>query len=296
MSLRPCLFLILFAVAFHQCSAMIIDNAKFTVTEDDRFTILWSFEFGAGGQLNFSVKMDDTPSLHQQNTSLQLLWCAEPAINVLRKAHFADVCASTTFDYVGCEWQTQLGQGYPGNNTSFNWRAPNRGWYRLLQLNCQQTKYSGAVSLVAVNPGGEYLSLADVPFKSLSLASSVMWAVLSVAWCANWVRYWPWNIKLQRVLTLFPLVKGVKAVVLTMYWKEASRSGYFPSSFDWPMVFANTAVQLTMLGCVFLIASGWMITRGLSVPASARASGRCFCRSPSLKSSIRGIKASRCLR
>jgi len=46
---------------------------------------------------------------------------------------------------------------------------PARDRYRLLQLNCRETAWSGSLSYTAMNPGGEHLSLTLVPYKTLYL-------------------------------------------------------------------------------------------------------------------------------
>lgn len=102
------------------------------------------------------------------------------------------------------------------------------------------------LSYFAVNPGGEFLSLADVPYKTLYFVTPIWWAALTVFWLLNWVRYRNFNVRydrmacfvvppsrslhratrsLQRVMTLVPFFECVLALCLHFYWDHLSRQG-----------------------------------------------------------------------
>ena len=77
----------------------------------------------------------------------------------------------------------------------------------LVSINCNQKKYELAGKFIAVNPGGEYLSLNLVPFKPLFIVLAFLWFALVLVWAIHWFQYRFFNVKLQSFLTLLPLIQ-----------------------------------------------------------------------------------------
>ena len=65
------------------------------------------------GTLDMNIRMENTPSMFEVNTTIQFLYCTDTQIVPLETVHVADVCHSKVFDMVQCEWQTSLGTPYP---------------------------------------------------------------------------------------------------------------------------------------------------------------------------------------
>jgi hypothetical protein len=251
-------FILLFLFSAH---AMISVDDQINVESKERFSVLWSFEFAVGGSLNMKILMDNTTSMQQPNNSIQFLFCTDRQIDPLRSARLEDVCGTPTFNFVPCVWQGQLGLEY-GLSTSFSYNATTESWYRLLQLNCPAGEYSGKLTYVAQNPGGEYLSLSEVPFKTLYVVTAAMWSALAMIWVWNWFRYRWFNIHLQRLITIVPVSKALISLSFLFYWREGSITGQFPSNWAWSNYIFAVLDLGAFFGSLLVIAKGWMITRG----------------------------------
>ena len=69
---------------------------------------------------------------------------------------------------------------------SFNHVARTQGWYRLVQLNCQQDLFTVHLDAVAINTGGQYLSVSDIPFISIYKTLAAIMGLLTMVWVASW--------------------------------------------------------------------------------------------------------------
>ena len=128
--------------------------------------------------------------------------------------------------------------------------VPTRDRYRLLQLNCPEMDYEGRLSHVAINPGGEYLSLTYVPYKSMYRISLFVFSVLLVLWLLHLHRHRSLNIRAQQLLLAVPASKILLALVADRYWNIASETGVAPASFYW----LSFGALLVARGAVFFIA------------------------------------------
>lgn len=242
------------------CYAMIEKNQEISISTHEEFTIVWSFEFAVGGELDMTIKLQNSGGATRVNHSIQFLLCTDAEIEPLRNAQFSDVCAKPRFDYVQCKWQENMGLGHD-MKTRHKLIADSRDWYRLLQLNCKKDTYLGSYDLTAINPGGEYLSLAEVPYKMLFLVAIVAWSLLLVAWCANWLRYRFFNIKLQRAITSVPFIQIAVSIASMFYWRERSSTGYEPEALYITMFMLSCLSKGIFFICLVFIGKGWGITR-----------------------------------
>jgi GOST, seven transmembrane domain len=139
--------------------------------------------------------------------------------------------------------------------------VPDRAWYRLIQLNCNKGHYVARLDYVAVNPGGEYLSLAQVPFKSLFVYLIIVWATLTAAWSMLWFRYRHFNVRLHQLLTILPIGYVLYSAIMLRYWQQASSTGHWPTSLYWMGFFASGVLKMFTFIGLFLLAKGWCIMR-----------------------------------
>jgi len=120
----------------------------------------------------------------------------------------------------------------------------------------------GRLMYVAENPNGEFLSLSEVPFKTLYIVTAALWSSLLMIWTWNWFRYRWFNVRLQKLISIVPTSKALISCTLLFYWREGSETGQFPV--NWAR--ANYVMSVVDLGCFFgsllMVAKGWMITRG----------------------------------
>jgi len=142
-----------------------------------------------------------------------------------------------------------------------NHTARTRDFHRLYVLNCKEDSYRFSMSYYAVNPGGEFLSLSQVPYKTLYLWAAYGWSLLTVLWACNLFRYRHWNIKVQRPMLLVPLTQIAASVAQLYFWRQASKTGRYPKD----LLAARNILTAFAQGMLFLnallIARGWGILR-----------------------------------
>jgi len=89
------------------------------------------------------------------------------------------------------------------------------------------------------------------------------WAGLLVLWLLNWVPYRYFNIKLQRLLSLIPVMEIAWAVVQTLLWREQSITGVEgPDYLIYLASIFNCACIGTLFGCLIAVSRGLGILRG----------------------------------
>jgi uncharacterized membrane protein YgcG len=253
------LFLFLCLGGFFPVKAMIGTGEKISISSRNHFDIIWSFEFGDGGKLNMTTNLDNTSSANDEGFFLQLMFCTESQVEPLRSATFDDVCKPD--HEFNCESQFALGKAN-GTMRQLDYTDLHRSWYHLLQLNCDKVSWQLTLDYVAVNPGGEYLSLSQVPYKTLFVVTMGIWAALALIWVYNWWRYRFFNIKIQVILTFVPITRFVISCISRFYWVQASRTGRWPTNLAWAQWSVGVFYTAVFFGCMLLISKGWMITRG----------------------------------
>jgi hypothetical protein len=134
---------------------------------------------------------------------------------------------------------------------------PTQDRYRFLQLNCKEIEWSGKLSYVAMNPGGEHLSLTLVPYKTLYHVLVFVFMATLLTWLLHWVRYWRWAILPQLALTALPAAKMVQCFSLLLYWRTCSITGRMPTAL-YVFSFGVSMITRTLLFLLFFVlACGW---------------------------------------
>lgn len=191
-----------------------------------------------------------------------MLYATDEQIAPVRSAPLWQDCATPTFSWTPVLVGTTLGAPpFYTQTLTLNWTAETTDWYRVLQLNCANESFALNLNFVAVNPGGEYLSLSDVPYKALYVACCIGWSVILAVWSVNWLRYRMWNVSLQRVLTLVPFSKVVFSIQLLYFWRLSSTTGHAPQTLFWTAFVCVALSRTSVFSCLMLTAKGWSITR-----------------------------------
>lgn len=256
---------VLFAGACVPCAAMIDNGRSIGVSPSDNFFSAWQFEFAVGGTYDLSIELLPGDWI-AHNTSIQILVATDAQLDPIRSASMNDVCADVPFNYGLTLWQTQLG----ANDPSVLHRhvvipMGQRDWVRLLVLNCDQDDFQLSYSDVAMNPDGEYLSLSEVPYKMLFRVYVWIWAALAAVWIGHVWSFRRWNIAMQTVLTLLPLTKAALCIPSSLYWNQASSTGFYPTGLGWAVILLGMTDRVTWIAVIYLLASGWRLTKpGLS--------------------------------
>lgn len=147
----------------------------------------------------------------------------------------------------------------PDVHITYEDTIPVRDRYRLLQLNCEEIEYKGQLSYVAVNPGGEYLSLTFVPYKTMFKYVGIGFSLFVLAWAWHIYRHRHFNISAQLVLLPVPLCKAVLSLVSDAYWNTASTTGTAPSGLYWLSFLLLLANRALIFGTVLILATGYGI-------------------------------------
>jgi hypothetical protein len=147
---------------------MIDTDQSISCSSDDSFFPAWSFEFASGG--SYTLKLTLQPGgWSANNSTVQVMLATESQLDPMRSASMDDVCASVPFSYSPVLWQVQLGSDMDTTAQLTIDSMPSSDWVRLLVLNCDGDNFDFTYSDVAINPGGEYLSESDVPYKKMYL-------------------------------------------------------------------------------------------------------------------------------
>ena len=158
-----------------------------------------------------------------------------------------------------CEWQTQLGNGHD-LSASFSRTVVTQEWYRMLLLNCHEDDYEARINFVAINPGGQHLSLSEVPYLYLYNGLTWFWFLNTLLWWFMCYRYRYFNTKLQIILSLVPLFQAVFCSLVLLDYSKRSRTGIVPVFESWASVFMSCARSGMILYGLFLVSYGYGIT------------------------------------
>lgn len=240
--------------------AMIDRDQTVHCSSGDDFFAAWSFEFAAGGSYSLDLSLVATESVSVRNRTVQVLLATDAQLSPIRSATMEDVCKSRDFNYAPVTWVARLGAAIT-LDASVQLTLPSKDWLRLLVLNCDADSFTMHYSSVATNPGGEYLSLSQVPYKKVYAAFIWVWAGCVAAWAAHLYLYRHWNIALQCLLVLMPLSKGVLCGPSELYWRQASSTGFYPRGLAWAVLLTQVADRCVWVVVIYLVASGWRLTK-----------------------------------
>jgi hypothetical protein len=227
---------------------------------DDGFFPTWSFEFAAGGTL--AMNMTLLPGgWSTNNHTIQVLLCSESQMDPIRSASMDDVCKADRFNFSPTLWQTTLGSDEATSVAFDNLTIPVSDWVRLLVLNCDGDEFHLVFDDVAMNPGGEYLSMSEVPYKKLYLCFLYVWAACSLLWLIHILAFYQWNVALQATLLLLPLTKLAACYPAYLYWISASQDGVYPNQLGLYKDGAAVLDRTVTFVMLYICSTGWRILK-----------------------------------
>jgi hypothetical protein len=238
-----------------------IDELTLFVDRTDQFKLIWEFEFAKGGNLDAIIAL--TSAVTMRNRSIQILLFDDANIRDLNSRGYNNwdaICKNEVFDRVKSVNQMNLGLGFAFSG-EWHYVADSSEWLHLYFLNCHNETYTLKVTVVAQNPGGEYLSLSDTPNETLYAVCTAIWFVISTVWTMNWFLYRHFNVSLQRMMTLVPLCLLLISIFSLINWREVSRTGKATKGLG----YVSRLLECITIGVVSLIlmltAQGWQITK-----------------------------------
>ena len=279
------------------CSrGMIAVNESFSLSPGDtRLAPLgdlsrYQFQFSSSGSFLGSVILNPPPAAAaapaSTNYSVQVLFCSQSALSGLGvvssvNAFILNVCLdwNLTGFTSACEYRQLLGwNSLLPVNGSVQLQAEVRlggegggaglsdDFFYFLIFNCAHrvsadsitgNAVSGQYSAIAQSRPGEYLSLSQLPFKSLYVVASALWLLLLGVWCLHLLQHRRWNIRLQAAMLAVPVSKIWVGVPWTLYWHAASRTGLLPWGLGLLADISDALDGVVFVSVLIVIAKGW---------------------------------------
>lgn len=242
-----------------------------------------SFGFDAGGTIDIRAKiLSPTPDTRQ--SALQLAVCTETELSHSALTRFSaeSLCQggfNISCAHTGALWNENGTWGSPSSSWAVEATAQHTSTYILVLLNCNSASTRFQLQYHLVNPGGEELSTAQIPFKAISAASLVVWMCVLVFFGLDagvWLASLP---GVREDLPTFPLVHAFMggaffvrfcaSVLDFSYWRELSREGEVSTAL-WASRTAGTVAALAAQSAVLLLlGKGLSLTRrSLSISES----------------------------
>jgi len=129
--------------------------------------------------------------------------------------------------------------------------------YYFLLDNCAGVPVSIILSYTFLNPGGEQLSLGLIPLPKLYIAFIVLWSIVSIVWCFNWLYYRQQNVKLHKFISVIPFTSIMRSAFSFVLFRTFSVYGYLSYTLFVLFVVALVVWHFTFYATLMLIAKGW---------------------------------------
>jgi len=236
-----------------------IDTISRSIKSSTEFHKLLSFEFAKNGALNFTLNLKN-----EVVQPLGIFFCQQmDLVNQLeQRMTFTDFCNRDPIHHLPCDGGVRSYLNTTQPTFDLQWIAPKRMFMWVVSVNCAAKKYSLEGDYVAVNPGGEYLSLNQVPYKPLFIVLGFIWLALIFVWISHWVQYRFFNFRLQAFLTLLPILQMGSCVLWEYYYRVCSETGHLPQmAIVWTVLgISSTATTIVFLALLY-IAEGWGVLK-----------------------------------
>jgi len=150
---------------------------------------------------------------------------------------------------------------YVNNSTTvtFNQTITVQGEYYFILDNCSTYDAVIYTNYEFLNPGGEQLPFEYIPLPKLGLSFAILWSILTVVWCANWIYYRHQNIKLHKFISTIFLFSIARSAVLYVLFSNYSSTGYLNYSLFILYISALVLWYFTFYSSLLLISKGYCI-------------------------------------
>jgi len=257
-SIKLLLFIVL--IIFNYSSIIKADyQSPFDFKTDEEAILFGKFGFYEGGTFNFNIDLTKnidkdyyTPENLNQ-TIIELLICKDKQFSDA----FDDYCSLRPT----CIYQTLVSnEGF----TQFSGEIEQDGYYYFLITKCSPNIYplTYQVSYTTYNPTNNHLSAELIPLPHMFSLFTAIWAVLTILWSLNWIMNRKQNVKLHKVITLFPFSKLFDVIYSLGYYQYYKVHG--ATSVAVVILYWVFYIFFKIVSCVVLlfIASGWGICKG----------------------------------
>jgi hypothetical protein len=249
------IILILISSILIMANAM-IGKDSFELSSADSISILWSFEFDRGGSLNVSVNVNDISN--NRNISAQVFVCSDSQLSAVKAAKFSDLCDRSAPNALNlCAAGRIL--NYVEHETRIDLIVEEKDWFNLVQLNCDGISYQLELGFIAENPGGEFLSLSQIPNKYLYLVLGIGWAGIGILWSFHCFRYRAFNISLQLMMLVVPGAQVLDCFLWNYLWELRSSTGVDNFILKYSLIVVDSVLQGVLVFALFLLSEGYGI-------------------------------------
>jgi len=139
--------------------------------------------------------------------------------------------------------------------------VPAYGVYYTEILNCQKVQFQATLHMVFLNPGQDHLSYGYMPYPSLFIILSFIWGFTILVWCFNWIRFRSQPSRLNRLMTVLPIIKFIYCGIGILYWKTESVIGEVPNNIEYTFIFFIILEEAIFFLILMTIASGWGVSK-----------------------------------
>ncbi|KAG2191368.1 hypothetical protein INT46_005004 [Mucor plumbeus] len=242
------------------------------VIENDDRTVIEVAEFGflKGGQLTLTLDELKWDKKEEGIAAFYIRkgWILEDDYNIDYSAiHYNECFLNNSFIKDEVNDGASIVEILPNELTSIKWtknfeiKEGEEGLWQVLYINCKKSAISFKLSVIEVNPNGNYLSAGDIPLPYVYAFSSLAYLLAAAYWCsllifkknkrvfrAHWLMF---------VLLLFIVINKALQSAKFHYMRlgllsEGWKIGYY--------VFACVKGILSLL-IIVLLASGWMFIK-----------------------------------
>ncbi|EGG18193.1 hypothetical protein DFA_03680 [Cavenderia fasciculata] len=160
-----------------------------------------------------------------------------------------------------CTFTQQLNSSSNSSISHIKGSIKDTDYYFFVITQCDATYYY-TVSYAFYNPGGNHLSYQFIPLPIILMVFTGIWVLLTALWSINWIQNRNQNVKLHKVITLYPFSKLSMIVYSLGYWRYLQSYGAVGIGvliFYWIFY-----IIFKVISCVVLlfIATGWGICKG----------------------------------
>lgn len=200
---------------------------------------LHQFKFAVDGVLRVHLNKDDDESIisdgsnsvgksESSKTSVsnkfEIYHCTDVELARLSKySTMNNLCSN--IDSFGCSNSMNIAE-----QSDYTFRSLHNQWMSVIAVNCdEQTIHPLSMSVLAINPDGEYLSMSMVPFKQMYIYFSMIWITIGMLWFCHYCYFGYvshyYNNKLQQLLMICPVIECLLCIFSHFYWMHSSLHG-----------------------------------------------------------------------
>ncbi|KAF2078316.1 hypothetical protein CYY_000408 [Polysphondylium violaceum] len=235
-------------------------QSPFSFKTDEEAILFGQFGFYEGGRFSVNVDLSSNVDRNEyytpenlNRTIIEVLVCKDRQFSDA----FDDYCALRPT----CIYQQPLSnEGY----SQYSVEIEQDGYYYFLLTKCSQSIFplTYRVSYTTYNPGDNHLSAELIPLPHTFMLFTAIWGVLSILWSVNWIMHRRQNVKLHKIITLFPFSKlcdVIYSLGYYQYYRSHGATSVAVVILYWVFYIIFKIISLIVL---LFISSGWGICPG----------------------------------